>query len=152
MLDWKSDRYEQKTVVMVVTLILLLVIVLANSGIINSRIINSRIINSGIINSGIKLKGQPEYTAAEQSKGGDQHSRLYGSFPDLNGKVIGVQTGSSFDASVQEKLPEARVEYFNGKAGLLAALTGHKTDAFIVDEPVARIFNAGKQSGDLSSG
>ena len=52
---------------------------------------------------------------------------------------VGVQTGTSFDAMVAEKLPGTRVEYYNSKADLVAALTGHKIDAFLVDEPVARL-------------
>ena len=63
----------------------------------------------------------------------------YTSLSQLNGKRIGVQTGSSFDAMVAEKLPDARLEYFNGKADLVAALTGGKIDAFAVDEPVAQL-------------
>jgi len=56
-----------------------------------------------------------------------------------NGKTIGVQTGTSFDEMVKEKLPEAKVEYYNNKADLVAALTGRKVDAFVVDEPVAQL-------------
>lgn len=52
---------------------------------------------------------------------------------------IGVQTGTSFDEMVKEKMPDATVAYFNTKADLVAALTGHKIDAFVVDEPVAQI-------------
>ena len=62
-----------------------------------------------------------------------------GTLSDLNGKRFGVQTGTSFDAMVQERLPDAQLEYYNGKADLVAALTGHKIDAFVVDEPVAQI-------------
>ena len=57
----------------------------------------------------------------------------------LNGKRIGVQTGTNFDAMVAEKLPDAQVEYYNTKADLVAALTGSKVDAFAVDEPVAQL-------------
>ena len=52
---------------------------------------------------------------------------------------IGVQTGTSFDATIEKKLPNAKVEYYNTKADLVAALTGHKIDAFVVDEPVAQL-------------
>ncbi len=58
---------------------------------------------------------------------------------DMNGARIGVQTGSSFDAMVSENLPEAKLEYYNTKADLVAALTGDKVDAFAVDEPVAQL-------------
>ena len=57
----------------------------------------------------------------------------------LNGKRIGVQTGTSFDAMVKEKLPDAEIEYYNTKADLVAALTGNKIEAFAVDEPVAQL-------------
>ncbi len=69
----------------------------------------------------------------------EQNGYMISSLSDLNGKRIGVQTGTSFDASVREKLPEAHLEYYNGKADLLAALIGKKIDAFIVDEAVAQI-------------
>ncbi len=57
----------------------------------------------------------------------------------LNGKRIGVQSGTSFDAMVQERLPDSQIVYHNTKADLVAALAGHKIDAFAVDEPVARL-------------
>ena len=57
----------------------------------------------------------------------------------LNGKQIGVQTGSNFAEMVQKALPDAQVEYYNTKADLVAALTGNKVEAFVVDEPVAQI-------------
>ena len=64
-----------------------------------------------------------------------------GAFPKekLNGKRIGVQTGTTFDGMVLQVMPDAQVEYYNGKADLLAALTGRKVDAFVVDEPVAKL-------------
>ncbi len=58
---------------------------------------------------------------------------------DLNGKSIGVQTGTSFDEMVAEVLPDSKIEYYNTKADEVAALTGHKIDAFVVDEAVAQI-------------
>ena len=52
---------------------------------------------------------------------------------------VGVQTGTSFDAMVTGKYPDVTVDYYNGKADLVAALTGHKIDAFAVDEPVCQL-------------
>lgn len=69
----------------------------------------------------------------------EQNDHVIDSLSDLNGKRIGIQTGTSFDAAVREKMPEAHLEYYNGKADLLAALIGKKIDAFIVDEAVAQI-------------
>ena len=56
----------------------------------------------------------------------------------LNGKTVGVQTGTSFDELVGNRLPDSRLEYFNSKADLVNALTTQKIDAFTVDEPVAK--------------
>ncbi len=64
---------------------------------------------------------------------------VYTTLSQLNGKHIGVQTGSSFAEAVTQRLPEAQVDYYIGKADLMAALTGHKVEAFVVDEPVAQI-------------
>ena len=57
----------------------------------------------------------------------------------LNGKSIGVQTGTNFDVMVEDKLPDAVLEYYNSKTDLVAALTGRKIDAFVTDEPVAKL-------------
>ena len=61
------------------------------------------------------------------------------SIEQLKGGRIGVQTGTSFDQMVEENIPDATVEYYNTKADLVAALEGGKIDAFVVDEPVARL-------------
>ena len=60
-------------------------------------------------------------------------------FPSQAGKRIGVQTGTNFDRMVEEKLPGAQVAYYNNKTDLVAALTGHKIDGFVIEEPVAEI-------------
>ena len=78
----------------------------------------------------------PAEASVSAEKGG--YSRL----EDLNGKKVGVQTGTSFADMVQKRLPDATVEFYNTKADLVAALTGHKVEAFVVDEPVARLMEA----------
>ena len=75
---------------------------------------------------------------AEQG-GGTFGGGTFTSVSELEEARIGVQTGTSFDKIIEEKLPDAHKEYYNNKADLLAALTGRKIDAFIVDEPVARL-------------
>ena len=69
----------------------------------------------------------------------EQDTGTFISLFQLEKARIGIQTGTSFDASVKKKLPGARVEYYNSKADLVAALSTHKIDAFVVDEPVAQI-------------
>ena len=80
---------------------------------------------------GVMVKGEGNATAAAAGR--------YTALEQLNGARIGVQTGTSFDGMVAEQLPEAQIEYYNTKADLVAALTGQKIDAFVVDEPVAQI-------------
>ena len=60
----------------------------------------------------------------------------------LNGKRIGVATGTTFDAIVSKALPDAKLVYINSSADLIAALEGGKIDGFAVDEPAARQFCA----------
>ena len=55
---------------------------------------------------------------------------------------IGVQTGTTFDAIVEEALPDARVSYFNSFADMAAAVEANKIDAFPGDEPVLRLMAA----------
>ena len=60
----------------------------------------------------------------------------------LNGKRIGVATGTTFDAIVMKALPDAKPVYFNSSADLIAALEAGKIDGFAVDEPAAKQFCA----------
>ena len=62
----------------------------------------------------------------------------YASLAELDGKRIGVQTGTSFDKAVSELLPNAEIVYLNNKADLVNGLTTHKIDAYTVDEPVIK--------------
>ena len=66
----------------------------------------------------------------------------YASLQDLNGKRIGVQTGTTFDKIVLETLPDAKVSYFNSYPDMAAALEANKIDAFPGDEPVIRLMAA----------
>ena len=57
---------------------------------------------------------------------------------ELDGKKIGVQTGTSFDKAISDNLPDAEILYFNTKADLINALQSNKIDAYAVDEPVVK--------------
>ena len=71
---------------------------------------------------------------------------IYTAIDQLADKRIGVQTGTSFDKMIEERLPDAEIKYFNSKADEVAALTGDKVDAFVVDEAVARILMSEEDS------
>ena len=58
----------------------------------------------------------------------------------LNGKRIGVATGTTFDAIVLKALPDAKLVYINSSADLIASLEAGKIDGFAVDEPAAKQF------------
>ena len=72
----------------------------------------------------------------------------YSSFDELDGKKIGVQTGTSFDEMVKNEMPDAKVLYFNNKADMLNALQTGKIDAYAIDEPVIQFEM--RQSSDLT--
>ena len=60
----------------------------------------------------------------------------------LDGKRIGVQTGTTFDEIVQETLPNVQISYFNSYPDMAAALEANKIDGFPGDEPVLRLMAA----------
>ena len=82
-----------------------------------------------------------EFTAMVRDNGqaSDASSAPTSSVDQLNGKRIGIHTGTSFDTTVKARLPDATLDYYNTQADLVAALTGHKIDAFVADEPAAKI-------------
>ncbi len=61
----------------------------------------------------------------------------YTALKDLNGKRIGIQTGTSFDQAVEEQLPDSEIAYFNTKADIVNALQSGKIEGFTMDEPAA---------------
>lgn len=61
-----------------------------------------------------------------------------GELDALNGKTLGVATGSVFDRVALDRLPNAQVSYFNAQPDIVTALLSGKVDAMITDEPMAR--------------
>ncbi len=64
------------------------------------------------------------------------------SVSQMNGKRIGVQTGTTFDEIVQKTLPDAEISYYSAVPDLVAALASNKIDAFPGDEPAMRLLIA----------
>ena len=62
----------------------------------------------------------------------------YTALRQLDRKSIGVQTGTNFDTMIPGILPKAKIEYFNDKADLVAALASGKIEGFVMDEPVVQ--------------
>ena len=61
------------------------------------------------------------------------------SMEQMNGKRIGVQTGTTFDDIVLQSLPEAKISYFNTYPDMAAALEANKIDGFPGDGPVLQM-------------
>ena len=57
----------------------------------------------------------------------------------FSGKMFGIFTGSVFDSILLEQVPDARLEYINSYTDLAAALAAGKIDAYVADQPVARL-------------
>jgi polar amino acid transport system substrate-binding protein len=60
------------------------------------------------------------------------------SVAELAGKEIAVPTGTVADRLVQEKLPTAKLVYFNSALDAVQAVKSHKADAAAYDEPILR--------------
>ena len=73
---------------------------------------------------------------------GENGAGSISSLDRLNGKRIGIQTGTTFDKIVLEALPDAQIHYFNNYTDMAAALETHKIDAFPGEEPVMRLMLA----------
>ena len=67
---------------------------------------------------------------------------VFTSLSQLDGRRIGVQTGTTFDEIVRDALPGAKISYFNSYPDMAAALKALKIDGFPGDEPVLRLMAA----------
>lgn len=67
----------------------------------------------------------------------DGESQLkYNSFEELNGKRIGIKTGTVYDAASKETFPDSRFFYYNSNSDLTMALLNDKIDGFACDDTV----------------
>ena len=84
----------------------------------------------------------PGKAGPEAPGGADSQGRAPRTLAELNGKRIGVQTGTTFDEIVRNALPDAKISYFNSYPDMAAALEANKIDGFPGDEPVLRMMAA----------
>lgn len=77
---------------------------------------------------GIVLAVRASDLAAPSS---DAETRAYQSVDELQGKRIGVVTGTIHDSLVEKRLPTAQIVYFNAIADMLDALKAGKIDALV---------------------
>ena len=68
-----------------------------------------------------------------------QEAAAKGVLDPLDGKKIGILTGSIFAPFVTGRLPRAELVWYNSTADQIAALKAHKIDAFPIDETVLRL-------------
>ena len=57
---------------------------------------------------------------------------------DLKEKNVGIYTGSEYDNTLKEKLPNSKAKYYNSYSDLISSLKSGKIDAFLTDEPLAK--------------
>ena len=61
------------------------------------------------------------------------------SIRQLDGKTIGVMTGSTFDKHTDTYIHDAKKEYYTSYADMALAVEQGKISAFLMDEPMARV-------------
>lgn len=76
-----------------------------------------------------------------QEDAGQSAEGEYTSLDQLNGKSIGVQTGTAQEQIVQQSLPDAELSFFNSYSDLVTALDTHKIEGFPGDELVLRLIS-----------
>lgn len=70
---------------------------------------------------------------------GQTHNTQEFSLESLSGKKVGVTTGSVFDLMLLKQVPDAVPEYINAYTDLAIALDSGKIEAYVADQPVARL-------------
>ncbi|MDD2648803.1 MAG: ABC transporter permease subunit [Eubacteriales bacterium] len=66
-------------------------------------------------------------------------SAVFNTVADLDGHRIGIGTGTVFDAQARQIFSSPRILYYNSVPDQLQALLKGKIDAFMCDEPVAKL-------------
>ncbi len=64
------------------------------------------------------------------------------SVQSLSKKKVGIQTGATFDKMLLNKVSDPQIEYYNSNPDLAAALDSKKIDAYLADQPMARLMGA----------
>ena len=67
---------------------------------------------------------------------------VYNAISELDGKRIGIQTGTIYDDLAQQALPDASLSFFNNYSDMVVALKANKIDAFPGDELLLRMMVA----------
>ncbi len=78
------------------------------------------------------------FSSGDPSGGGQDTSFKASSYTDYIGKRVGILTGSSFEATTLECLPDSQYFYYDTLSDLTLALLNNKIDCFAEDEPVLR--------------
>jgi ABC-type amino acid transport substrate-binding protein len=79
--------------------------------------------------------GQGQQTA---TKPATDEGLAYKSFEELDGKKMGVATGTILDKITNKYLPHSPLAYYNNTADMVYALKSGKIEGFLGDEPVVR--------------
>ena len=80
--------------------------------------------------------------AVSQDDGAASPELEYADLAELEGRPIGVLTGSNQPKWVQAAIPTAELVYLNGSSDLYQALKSHKVDAYAEDEIIISLMSA----------
>ena len=61
------------------------------------------------------------------------------SIEELAGEKLGVQTGAAYDLVAMERIPDTKIVYYDSASNLATALEKGKVQAYLADEPIARL-------------
>ena len=73
---------------------------------------------------------------------------VYSAPDDLSGKTVGVQTGSTDEIYVKDRIPDAKLEYFSTLTDEINALKARKIDGIAASE--AAVCELVRQDGDIT--
>lgn len=71
-------------------------------------------------------------------KDDNEVSLEYNSISELNGKQLGILTGTIYDSITKDVMPKQNYQYFNAITDLTSALLAKKIDAFAEDESIIK--------------
>ena len=63
--------------------------------------------------------------------------KYYNSLDELNGKKIGIVTGSTFDTIITKRIKNVDLKYYDNAVDRISALRNGKIDAYVTDDAMA---------------
>lgn len=84
----------------------------------------------------LAVAGYAHTEESARTENGVDGELMYTELSQMEGKTIGIMTGSVFDGMLKEILPTAKAEYYNTHQDMAEATVKGKIDGFMADEPI----------------